>query len=116
MRAELENVYGFKTQVPRPDKEDLQQVRVLNTTLTWTKNGTNYEADPRHAEIVIEELGLKDADGVVPPRTTEERTTNADHETKLDDAHTSRYQGLVARLNDLTSDRPDIAFSETGWP
>ena len=27
----------------------------------WTEAGVTYEADPRHAEIMISELGLKDA-------------------------------------------------------
>ena len=35
------------------------KVRVLNRILTWTKAGVRYEADPRHAEIVIKDLLLK---------------------------------------------------------
>ena len=44
-----------------PDQEDMRQVKVPNRMLTWTKKGVEYEADPRHAEIVIESLGLTDA-------------------------------------------------------
>ena len=65
MKAELEKHYEIKTQVLGPGPEDLQQVRVLNRVLTWTKEGIHYEADPRHAEIVAEQLGLRDAKGVV---------------------------------------------------
>lgn len=80
MRAELEKAYELKTHVLGPDKEDLKQVRVLNRVLTWSSEGTSYEADPRHAEIVINDLGLKDAKGVVAPGTKEEGTTKTDHE------------------------------------
>lgn len=101
----------MKTQVLGPDKEDSQQVRVLNRMLTWNKDGASYEADPRHAGIVIEELGLKGAKGVVTPGTKEEGTTKDDHEEKLDEHGHHRYRAIVARLNYLATERPDIAFS-----
>ena len=34
----------------------LQEIRVLNRVLSWTATGITYEAAPRHAEILIEEL------------------------------------------------------------
>ena len=43
-------------------------MRVLNRVVEWTPNGINYEADQRHAEIICQELGLKDSSkGVVTP-------------------------------------------------
>ena len=39
--------------------------------LTWSKEGISYKADPKHAELVIEELGLKEAKRVVAPVTKE---------------------------------------------
>ena len=81
-----------------PGKEDLQQVRVLNRVLTWTKDGISYEADPRHAEIVIDELGLKDANGVATLGAKEEGTTKDDNEDKMDAHHSSKYRAIVARL------------------
>ena len=111
MKAELEKHYEIKTQVLGPGSEDLQQVRVLNRVLTWTKEGIHYEADPRHAEIVCEQLGLKDAKGVVTPGTKDEGTTKENRDDKLDEAQAYKYKSLVARLNYLAPDRPDIAFS-----
>ena len=64
----------------------------------WTEESINYEADTRHADIV----------------TQDERTTNKDHETKLDEPRTSSYRAIVARLNYLTSDRPHIACPVQG--
>ena len=57
MKHELETTFEPKTNVLGSGKEDLQHVRVLNRTLTWNHDGISYEADPRHAEIVIDELG-----------------------------------------------------------
>ena len=69
MKQELEKAYEIKTQFLGPNKEESQQVRVLNRILTWGSEGISYEADPRHAEIVISELKLSEAKGVVTPGT-----------------------------------------------
>ena len=36
-----------------PGEEDTQELRVLNRVLRWTEKGVTYEADPRHAEILV---------------------------------------------------------------
>lgn len=74
-----------------------------------------YEAGPRHADIVTDERGLKDAKGVLTFGTHEEGTTKESNETKLDDYHTGRCRATVARLHYLTSVRPDIAASVRGF-
>ena len=66
-------------------------MRVLDGVLTWTKDGINYEADPRHAEIAIDELRSNDAKGVVPPRAKDESTTQEGHDDKLDDVNTHHW-------------------------
>ena len=38
---------------------------MLNWILTWNEDCVTYEADPRHAEVATDELGLKDTKGVV---------------------------------------------------
>ena len=58
-------------------------MRVLNRILTWTKDGISYDAGPRHVEIVISELGLKDAKGVVTQGAKGESTTNDNHDDNL---------------------------------
>ena len=37
---------------------DDKSVRILHRIVTWTDEGTSYEADQRHAEITIRQLGL----------------------------------------------------------
>ena len=92
MKADIETTYELKMQVLGQDNDDLQQARVLNRTRTWTKGGTSYEADPRHAEIVIDELGLKDAKGVATPGAKREGTTKDNHEDKLDEHHAGNHK------------------------
>ena len=38
------------------DKQDVRELRVLNRVLSWRSGGIQFEADPRHEEILISEL------------------------------------------------------------
>ena len=50
-----------------PAPEDEKQARVLNRVITWFDDRIEYEADPRQAERLIDELGLTGASAVVTP-------------------------------------------------
>ena len=43
---------------------DSKEARVLNRIVRWTDHGLEYEADPRQAEKLIQELGLENCKGV----------------------------------------------------
>lgn len=60
---------------------------------------------------MTKELGPTDAKGVVTPGTKEEGTTKQHNEDRLDAHDTCKYKATVARLNYLSSDRPDILLS-----
>ena len=79
--------------------------------MTWKGNkGIIYEADPRHGEIVVEQLKLGEAKVVATPGTKEEGTTTKDNDQKLDNEGASKYRALAARCNYLSPDRPDISY------
>ena len=42
-------------------------MKLLNRVVGWHTWGLSYEADPRHAEIIIRELKLTEKDAVVTP-------------------------------------------------
>ena len=112
MRQQLEMKYQVKTEMLGPEEHHSKQVRVLNRILTWEGHkGIGYEVDPRHAEIVIEQLNLKDAKSVNTPGTKDEGHTAEDHHTPLEDKEATMYRAIVARCNYLAPDRPDIAYS-----
>ena len=79
--------------------------------MSWGSKGVEYEADPRHAEIAIRELGLADARHVTTPGIKEEGRTKEVHKNPLKAAYAGAYRSLVARLNYLAADRPDISFA-----
>ena len=42
-------------------------MRILKRIIRWTEAGLRIEADPRHVEILIKEMGLNEANSVKTP-------------------------------------------------
>ena len=66
---ELRKHFELKTQVLGPDvkNDEVQEKRFLNRIITWSDKGIIWEADPRHAELLIEQLGFQGAKEVCSP-------------------------------------------------
>ncbi len=60
-QATLENKYKIKVEVLGEGPGCQDEVRILNKIVRWTPEGIDLEADPRHAEIVVRDLGLESA-------------------------------------------------------
>jgi hypothetical protein len=87
---------------------ELRELRVLNRVIRWTPAGLKYEADPRHAEIIVR--GVVGAERAVGSPGTHSK----DYEEKYDDRElpeaTARlFRSFAARANYLALDRPDIS-------
>ncbi len=93
-----------------PGEEDMKAIRILNRIVEWTEEGLRYEADQRHAEIIVKELELEG----VKVRTEvpgERIPVEEGDEVELSPSMTKRYQALTARANYLAQDRSDIQYS-----
>ena len=93
-----------------PAPEDDKQARVLNRVITWCEDRIEYEADPRQAERLIDELGLTGASPVVTPGVKlayKEYT----RDTPLGPEMTTPFRGTAARANFLSADRIDMQFA-----
>ena len=88
-------------------KDDDKCMRILNRIIRWTEAGLRIEADPRHVEILIKEMGLNEANSVKTPGVKD----NENNEQPLDRAEASLYRSCVARANYLGRDRADIAYA-----
>ena len=112
LKNKLETKYQVKTQILWPNKDQLQQVKILNRVIIWdNENGIGYEVDPRHVEIIIQQFSLDNAKPVVTFGTKEDGKTTVDAEDPLDEGPATKYRALVARCNYLCFDRPDIALA-----
>ena len=57
----LENKYKLKTQVLGCGEGEEKEIRILNKVVRIGQDGIELEADLRHAEFVVRELGLEGA-------------------------------------------------------
>ena len=111
-QTQLEKSYQVKTHILGPKEGQLQQVKIFNRVVTWDDTrGIGYEADPRHIEIVKQQLHLEEAKVVTTLGTKEEGRTATDHEEPLGDEQATQYRALTARCNYLSPDRPDVCLS-----
>ena len=85
----------------------IQQLSVLNRLVTWTQNGLELEADPRHVDIVLQESGLSSGSSVTSPLVKLKAMDETDDEA-LSDEDAARYRSLSMRIGYLSLDRPDL--------
>ena len=81
---------------------------ILNRIVEWTYAGLQYETDPRHVDLIIEELGLENANG---SDVTGSKVDINETDTELDHEDAYRFRSIAARLNFLAADRIDIQFA-----
>ena len=98
----------------------MQEGKALNRVIRYTERGIEYEADQRHAEIIVDQLQVKDKMPYKVPYekpTKEEGATGATgatatkEEEELGAEAATLYRGIAARANYLAIDRPDIQYA-----
>jgi hypothetical protein len=95
-----------------PGPEDLKNIRILNRVVSWDASGIKYEADTRHAEIIVREMGLgKDTKGVVTPGVKATSDELAGFEEPIEQENQTKYRALAARAMYLSQDRGDIGYA-----
>ena len=85
------------------------EATVWNRCVTYSDSGLTWEADPRHAELALAELGLQPARPQTSPGGTKP-SAPLDQEELESDGQTA-YHSVSARLAYQALDRPDIAFA-----
>ena len=106
--------YDCKTNILGPSDHHDKELRILNRVIAWDEVGLRYEADQRHADLLIKDLGLTEAKPVSTPGTKEikiECNNNTNKRNKinnssegvnnesddLDPNEKTRYRALAAR-------------------
>ena len=67
MKERLAERFEIKTKVVGTGVGEESEERILNRIIRVTEDGWEIEADQRHADIIIGELNLKEANGVKTP-------------------------------------------------
>ena len=96
-----------------PEDGDGSSMCVLNRLISYDKKTgmVRYEADPRHAEHIVKELGLEGCKAVGTPSEKPKlsEVMMAEEELTLEPAEASRYRSITMRAAYLSLDRADIA-------
>jgi hypothetical protein len=83
-------------------------VRVLSSIVAVTSGGLDYEADQRHAEILIMDVGVDEGSkGITTPGSNSEGGQDVRGEVK-GNTNESRYRAVSAGGNYLGQDRMDM--------
>ena len=81
---------------------------MLNRLVRWSARGWEAEADPRHAELIQEQLGIKSGGGITTAGAGQEENATEEESEELTGKDITLFRGLAARCNYLSLDRPDI--------
>lgn len=113
LRMLMTTRYEIKSEMLGPEAHMSQEIRVLNRIIRWTPSGVEYEPDQRHAEVLIQAMGMLGAKPVATPGVTESQTEVSTREKSrpLTGEEASSYRAMAARLNYLSLDRADLQFA-----
>ena len=109
LEGELAASYEIQTQKIGAGEGCVQEGKVLNRIVRYTDQGWQLEADPRHSELIIEQLGVDGGKAVVTPGIDDDDDESV--EVDIEGADATRFRGVAARCNYLAFDRPDIQFA-----
>ena len=109
LELKMKDKFEAKVEVLGPDPDELREVRILNRIIRWETDGLCYEADQRHAELAVKELGLENCKAVTTPGCRESCVDNVDADgdgqTMLGPDEAKSFRSITARKT-LSCPRP----------
>eukprot|EP00973_Karenia_brevis_P009819 1327403-Karenia_brevis.AAC.1 len=94
-----------------PEEGDDKEVTILGRLVRWTKEGIEYEADPKHRKLVLDYFGCNDKTKPIGMNGDKEDRVEEWEEEFLDKVGAKEYRGLAARLNFMSLDWPELQFA-----
>ena len=134
------STYKIKTERLDQGGGHIPEIQILNKIVRMTSDGVGLEADPRHAELMVQELGLEGAKASLVPGSKDEvkkadkgidgvkkakdsaRGGTCEFEADVDSGTVDDaellgpedarlYRGSTAIFNDIAPNRPDVAYA-----
>ena len=117
LEVRLKEAFEMTMEVFGPQAHQCQQVRILNRVMTWTPEGIQYEADQRHAEIIIGELGLEGAKALTTPGSREEAGRAGPPSTKDSSKSILKYNRIAKHyINVVERYKDPEDDNDAEWP
>ena len=70
MNMQMRKSFALNTEILGGDPGDVKSLKVLNRQISWKDGEMNWEADPRHVEILARQLGMEGNTAVKTPDST----------------------------------------------
>ena len=83
----------------------------LHREIRWSQKGFTYEADPKHVEIIIKELGFENNTKGLTTPLQKVTSKTSDALDLLDPQEASNFRSIAGRLLYLSADRLDIQYA-----
>ena len=96
-----------------PEEGQEREVNILSRIIRWTDTGLEYEADQRHADLLVKEMELEDAKEVTTPIVSH-ITEKEKEDVELNPQEATQFRSIVARVNYMSAERPDLQFACKG--
>ena len=95
-----------------PERHDDKEVRILNRKVHWGAERITYEDGEKHERTVVRGMSShEDSRGLDISFLQEAEDVTEGNE--LDSGEASKYRQVVATVNDLAMDRPDVQFADS---
>ena len=88
-------------------EEEIKEIVILGRLLRWKENWVEYEADPKHREVLVREFGLAGNSKAATSPGVKEKDEGGNHE-ELTKQEATWFRSMAARANYLGADRGDI--------
>ena len=88
----LEGRFEIKTKILGGGLGEEKEGRVLNRVIRVTENGWEYEPDQRHADIIVEAMGLREGKGVLTPTEDEKVWEEKANDEELDAEKATQFR------------------------
>ena len=109
LESELGKAYEIKTQRTKPKGNEEVDAKVLNRVVRRNNQGYEIEADPRHAELIVEQVLETGARTLSTPGINPGNEDEEGQESEGENA--TKFRSLAARCNYLSLDRPDLQYA-----
>lgn len=110
LQTVLECRFEISPVVLGPGPDNCKFARVLNGIITASDRRYTYEADARHAELIVRDLNLQNAKALSSPGTD---MTQEGGEALLDHQRFKQFQSMCARANFWSTDRSGLRHAAT---
>ena len=111
LKGKVQEKFECTGDVLGPDEGQKKEVRYLNRILRWTDRGIEYEADDKHVNNILRELGMLECSSAITPGVKEDDEFEKTPDSQLNCAEKTQMRKVIALANYLSQDRPSLGFA-----